>query len=99
MKAEYLKPLFFKAPLVAENLLNARGAKDLRKVRKYLIVSHLFFATFAKIPCFFALKILLRQPLNKVPSLRDCYENQDGCLLHKTEANHLICYSATQRTL
>jgi len=47
MKAEYLKPLFFKAPLVAENLLNARGTKDLRKERKDLILMHLFFAFFA----------------------------------------------------
>ena len=55
--------------LKSQNLLNARGAKDLRKARKCLIVSHLFFATFAKIPCVFALRILLRHLLQKTKNL------------------------------
>ena len=42
--------------------LTAKGAKGLRKERNVFILMHLFFATFAKNLCVFALKRLLRQP-------------------------------------
>jgi len=50
----------FRRCLKSQNLLNARGAKGLHKERKVLILKHLFFATFAKNLCVFALKLLLR---------------------------------------
>ena len=43
-------------------ILNAKGAKDLRKERKVLVLKDLFFANFAKNLCVFALKKLLIQP-------------------------------------
>ena len=42
--------------------LTARGAKGLRKERNVFILNHLFFASFAKNLCVFALKRVLVQP-------------------------------------
>jgi len=49
--------------------VNAKDAKSLRKVRNYLNISKLIFASFAKKPCDFAVKSFSQQPHNSCNSV------------------------------